>query len=213
MNNVETLVNVLDIVREGGAAYAAIGTDGSTGTELFCVAGSVARPGVYEVPFGTTLRALLELAGGVPSVPDGEIAAILLGGAAGSFVTAEHLDLPLTFEDARRDGVSLDSGTVTVFDGSVDLVAVALRIAAFFRDESCGKCVPCRVGTVRQEEALHRFARSRRSGVDRRGGRAARRHHRGHDRRLDLRPSGRPPGARPAPRSRSICSQQGRRAT
>ena len=163
VNNVETLLNVLDIVREGGAAYAAIGTDGSTGTKLFCVAGSVARPGVYEVPFGTTLRALLELAGGVPNVPyvpDGQIAAILLGGAAGSFVTAEHLDLPLTFEDARRAGVSLGSGTVTVFDGSVDLVAVALRIAAFFRDESCGKCVPCRVGTVRQEEALHRFAGS-----------------------------------------------------
>ena len=162
VNNVETLVNVLDIVREGGAAYAAIGTggsgsDGSTGTKLFCVAGSVARPGVYEVPFGTTLGALLELAGGTPA---GGIAAILLGGAAGSFVTAEQLDLPLTFEDARRAGVSLGSGAVTVFDGSADLAGTVLRIAAFFRDESCGQCVPCRVGTVRQEEALHRFARS-----------------------------------------------------
>ena len=160
VNNVETLVNVLDIVREGGPAYAAIGTGasgGSTGTKLFCVAGSVARPGVYEVPFGTTLRALLELAGGPPA---GEIAAILLGGAAGSFVTVEQLDLPLTFEDARRAGVSLGSGAVTVFDGSVDLSGVVLRIAAFFRDESCGQCVPCRVGTVRQEEALHRLARA-----------------------------------------------------
>ena len=160
VNNVETLVNVLDIVREGGTAYAAIGTggsDGSTGTKLFCVAGSVARPGVYEVPFGTTLGALLELAGGTPA---GGIAAILLGGTAGSFVTAEQLDLPLTFEDARRAGVSLGSGAVTVFDGSADLAGTVLRIAAFFRDESCGQCVPCRVGTVRQEEALHRFARS-----------------------------------------------------
>ncbi len=157
VNNVETLVNVLDIVREGGAAYAAVGTEGSTGTKLFCVAGRVARPGVYEVPFGTTLGALLDLAGGPP---EGEIAAILLGGAAGSFVTAEQLDLPLTFEDARRAGVSLGSGAVTVFDRSVDLAGTVLRIAAFYRDESCGQCVPCRVGTVRQEEALHRLARA-----------------------------------------------------
>ena len=75
-------------------------------------------------------------------------------------MTVEQLDLPLTFEDARRAGVSLGSGAVTVFDGSVDLAGVVLRIAAFFRDESCGQCVPCRVGTVRQEEALHRLARA-----------------------------------------------------
>ena len=152
VNNVETFANVPAIVLEGGAAFAATGTEGSTGTKLFCLAGSVVRPGVYEVPFGVTLRELIALAGG------GEPKAVLLGGAAGSFVTASQLDLPLTFEDARAAGVSLGSGAVTVFGESVDLADATRRIAAFFRDESCGQCVPCRIGTVRQEEALHRLA-------------------------------------------------------
>ena len=156
INNVETLVNVLEILRIGGPAYAEIGTEGSTGPRLFCLSGCVTTPGLYEVPFGTTLRALLDLAGGVR---DGRpLKAILLGGAAGSFVTADELDLPLTFEDSRAAGVTLGSGVVMVFDDTVNLVDIVLRIAAFFRDESCGQCVPCRVGTVRQEEALHRLA-------------------------------------------------------
>jgi NADH-quinone oxidoreductase subunit F len=83
--------------------------------------------------------------------------AALLGGAAGTFVTAEQLDLPLTFEGTRAAGASLGSGVVVVFDDTVDLPEILLRIAAFFRHESCGQCVPCRVGTVRQEEALERL--------------------------------------------------------
>src|SRR5690242_8130715 len=89
INNVETLVNVLDIVRDGGLAYAAIGTPDSTGTKLFCLCGHVTRPGLYEVTFGTTLRELLDLAGGVKG--GRPIQAIMLGGAAGSFVTADQL--------------------------------------------------------------------------------------------------------------------------
>ncbi|MCJ7832256.1 MAG: SLBB domain-containing protein, partial [Actinobacteria bacterium] len=115
------------------------------------------QPGLYEVPFGTTLRELLDMAGGVRD--GGQIQAILLGGAAGSFVTADQLDVPLTFEGTRAIGASLGSGVVLVFDQSVDMKDIVLRIARFFRDESCGQCVPCRVGTVRQEEALHRMAR------------------------------------------------------
>ncbi len=156
VNNVETFANVPAIVLAGGDAFAETGTEGSTGTKLFCLAGSVARPGVYEVPFGATLRDLIALAGGVEG--GGDPKAVLLGGAAGSFVTAAQLDLPLTFEDARTAGVSLGSGAVTVFGESVDLADATRRIAAFFRDESCGQCVPCRIGTVRQEEALHRLA-------------------------------------------------------
>ena len=156
VNNVETLVNVLEIVLEGGAAFASIGSEGSTGSKLFCLAGSVARPGVYEVPFGATIRDLLALAGGVTG--GGDPAAILLGGAAGLFVGADQLDLPLTFEDTRSAGATLGSGAVTVFGEGVELGAVVRRIAAFFRDESCGQCVPCRIGTVRQEEALYRLA-------------------------------------------------------
>jgi NADH-quinone oxidoreductase subunit F len=155
VNNVETLVNVLDIVREGGAAFARVGTEGSTGTKLFCLSGHVRRPGLYEVAFGVTLADVLALAGGVAG--SGRPRAILLGGAAGTFVTPERLDLPLTFEDTRAAGASLGSGVIMVFDDTVDMDDIVLRIAAFFRHESCGQCVPCRVGTVRQEEALQRL--------------------------------------------------------
>ena len=160
INNVETLINVLEVLRIGGAAYAAIGTEGSTGTRLFCACGSVARPGLYEVEFGATLRDVLELAGGVV----GELRAVLLGGAAGGFVGPDLLDAKLTFEDSRAGGYTLGSGVVMAFDRDVDLVDIVLRIARFFRDESCGQCVPCRVGTVRQEEALHRLVAGRTIG-------------------------------------------------
>ncbi len=156
VNNVETLVNVIDIVLEGGAAYAAIGTADSTGTRLFCLSGEVRRPGLYEVPFGTTLRQLLELAGGLHE--GRRLRAILLGGAAGSFVTEEHLDVQLTFAGVRAVGATLGSGVVLVLDDTTDLEGFVLRIARFFRDESCGQCVPCRVGTQRLEELLHRLA-------------------------------------------------------
>jgi NADH-quinone oxidoreductase subunit F len=152
-NNVETLVNVLPILTMGAPAYAAIGTRRSTGPKLFCVSGTVERPGVYELPFGATLGDLLVLAG----VRDG-LRAVLLGGAAGGFVRADELDIPLTFEGTREAGTTLGSGVVMAFDDSVPLPRLLLRIAEFFRDESCGQCVPCRVGTVRQEEALHRIA-------------------------------------------------------
>jgi NADH-quinone oxidoreductase subunit F len=155
VNNVETLVNVPSIVLEGGRAFAGIGTERSTGPKLFCVSGAVEDPGTYEVPFGTTLRQVLELAGGVS--PGRTLRAVLLGGAAGSFVTPKDLDLPLTFEDARVAGATLGSGVVVAIDESVDLGELLMVIAAFFRDESCGQCVPCRVGTVRQEEALARL--------------------------------------------------------
>ncbi|MGY3205275.1 NAD(P)H-dependent oxidoreductase subunit E [Streptomyces sp. TE5632] len=151
-NNVETLVNVLPILTMGAPAYAAIGTERSTGPKLFCVSGSVGRPGIYELPFGATLGELLELA----EVRDG-LRAVLLGGAAGGFVRADELDVPLTFEGTRQAGATLGSGVVMAFDDTVPLPRLLLRIAQFFRDESCGQCVPCRVGTVRQEEALTRI--------------------------------------------------------
>ena len=162
INNVETLVNVLEILRVGGLEYARIGTEESTGPRLFCLSGCVERPGVYEVEHGVTLREVLELAGGVRAGKT--LKAILLGGAAGSFVTPDDLDLRLTFEDTRAAGVTLGSGVVMAFDEDVDLADIVVRIAAFFRDESCGQCVPCRVGTVRQEEALTRLVAGRANG-------------------------------------------------
>ncbi|MGW7082528.1 NADH-ubiquinone oxidoreductase-F iron-sulfur binding region domain-containing protein [Streptomyces sp. NPDC054871] len=158
-NNVETLVNVLPILTMGAEAYAAIGTGKSTGPKLFCVSGSVERPGIYELPFGATLGELLALSG----MPD-NLRAVLLGGAAGGFVRPDELDIPLTFEGTRDAGTTLGSGVVLALDDTVPLPRVLLRIAEFFRDESCGQCVPCRVGTVRQEEALHRIVE--RTGAD-----------------------------------------------
>jgi NADH-quinone oxidoreductase subunit F len=159
VNNVETLINVLDIVVDGGAAFAATGTADSTGTRLFCLSGHVREPGLYEIPMGTTLRALLDLAGGLR---DGRtLQAVLLGGAAGSFVTERELDVPLSFEGTRAIGATLGSGAVIVFDDTIDMKQILLRIARFFRDESCGQCVPCRVGTKRQEEILERMLESR----------------------------------------------------
>ncbi len=159
VNNVETLVNVLEILNNGAAAFAATGTAESTGTRLFCLSGHVRAPGVYEVPMGTTLRALIDKAGGLPE--GRRLEAVLLGGAAGSFVTEKQLDVPLSFEGTRSIGATLGSGAVMVLDDTADLSSILLRIAAFFRHESCGQCVPCRVGTKRQEEILQRLLSSR----------------------------------------------------
>ena len=138
------------------------------------------------MPFGTTLRELLELAGGVAGGK--ELQAILMGGAAGGFLRPDELDLPLTFEAAREAKTTLGSGVVLVLDETVDLPRLLMRIAAFFRNESCGQCVPCRVGTVRQQESLARLVSGKtiggvaaRAGGDRRGGPV-------HARRVDLRP-------------------------
>ncbi|MEP7059120.1 MAG: NAD(P)H-dependent oxidoreductase subunit E [Actinomycetota bacterium] len=160
INNVETLINVLEVLRIGGDAYASIGSEGSTGPRLFCLSGHIGRPGVYEVDHGATLGEVIELAGG----PTNGIKAVLLGGAAGGFVGPDRLDVRLTFEDARAGGYTLGSGVVMVLGEDTDLVDLILRIARFFRDESCGQCVPCRVGTVRQEEAILRMVAGRTIG-------------------------------------------------
>ncbi|MBH01375.1 MAG: NADH-quinone oxidoreductase subunit E [Acidimicrobiaceae bacterium] len=156
VNNVETLANIPRIILNGGEAFAAEGTDQSSGTRLFCLSGRVALPGLYEFEFGATLGEILDAAGGFSG--PGNLKTVLLGGAAGSFVTQESIDLPLTFEDTRDAGVALGSGVIMVFSDTDELTKTVLRIAEFFRDESCGQCVPCRVGTVRQEELLIRIA-------------------------------------------------------
>ena len=156
VNNVETLLSVLEILRVGGPAYAAVGTAGSTGTRLFCLSGCVEVPGLYEYDFGVTLRDVIDGAGGVAG--GRPLQAVLLGGAAGVFVGPDALDMPLTFEAVRAAGATLGSGVVLVLDDTVSVPALLRRITRFFRDESCGQCVPCRVGTVRQEELVARLA-------------------------------------------------------
>ncbi len=153
INNVETLAAVPFIVREGPEAYRAWGTAESPGPKLFPISGDVARPGVYEAPFGITLGELLALAGG----PQGEVQAILLGGAAGFFVGPDALQVPLTLEDLRAAGLALGSAAVMVFNTQRDLRQVLLDVAHFFAEESCGKCYPCQLGTQRQYELLQRI--------------------------------------------------------
>ncbi len=154
INNVETLFNVPFIIEKGAADYRKIGTEKSPGSKLFCVSGDVEKPGVYEVPFGVTLRELLEMAGGVT----GNLQAVLFGGAAGAFATSDHLDVKLTFEDLRAVGLPLGSGVVMVFNETRDMRDVLKRLGHFFAHESCGKCYPCQMGTQRQLEILERVA-------------------------------------------------------
>ena len=155
VNNVETFANVPRILLEGGSAFSAVGTERSSGPKLFCLSGHVCRPGVYEAPFGATVRELIDLAGGVAGT--GELQAVLVGGAAGTFLGPDEIEVPFTFEGMRSVGAAVGSAVVMPFDSSVDLGCVLLRIADFFRDESCGQCVPCRVGTVRQQELIKRL--------------------------------------------------------
>ena len=156
INNVETLCNVPHIIRDGPEAFRNYGTSESPGPKLFCLSGDVARPGLYEVPFGVTLRHLIDnLAGGIVG---GSPQAVLLGGAAGAFATQADFDVPLTFEDLRNTGLPLGSGVLMAFNDTRDIRQVLKGLAHFFADESCGKCYPCQLGTQRQYEILSRAA-------------------------------------------------------
>jgi NADH-quinone oxidoreductase subunit F len=156
INNVETLCNVPLIISKGSTEYRKIGTEKSPGPKLFCVSGDVTRPGVYEVPFGVSLRDLLDMAGGVANQK--KMQAVLFGGAAGAFATPAHLDVKLTFEDLRAAALPLGSGVVMVFDERRDMRDSLARLGHFFAHESCGKCYPCQMGTQRQMEILNRMA-------------------------------------------------------
>lgn len=154
INNVETLVAGLAVVRVGLEAWTSLGTADSPGTKWFCLSGNVQKPGLYEVPFGYTVREMIDMAGGVPGGKG--IQAVLMGGAAGVFIGPDRLDTPLTYEDTRQNNIPLGSGVIMVFDETVDLRDVMYELSRFFAHESCGKCFPCQIGTQRQMEILHR---------------------------------------------------------
>jgi NADH-quinone oxidoreductase subunit F len=157
INNVETFCTVPLIAERGAAEYRKLGTERSPGPKLFCVSGQVQRPGLYEVPFGITLRHLLfDLAGGLK--PGRKLQAVLMGGAAGAFADEKDLDVILSFESLSAAGLPLGSGAVMVFDDTANMRDVLKRLAHFFADESCGKCYPCQLGTRRQFEILERAA-------------------------------------------------------
>lgn len=153
VNNVETLSTIPGIVEHGGEWFKQWGTEKSTGPKLVSVSGHIHRPGVYEINPGLTLRQLLEnFCGGVVS----NLQAVLMGGAAGTFLTPDQLDVCLTFEDLRAIRSTFGSGAIMVFNETADLRDVLRRLGRFFKHESCGKCFPCQLGTQRQMEILER---------------------------------------------------------
>jgi NADH-quinone oxidoreductase subunit F len=166
INNVETFCTVPLIGERGAAEYRKLGTEKSPGPKLFCVSGQIERPGLYEVPFGISLRHLLfDLAGGLK--PNRKLQAVLMGGAAGAFALEKHVDVILSFEALSAAGLPLGSGAVMVFDDTADMRQVLNRLGHFFADESCGKCYPCQLGTRRQHEILDRAAAGRSLAGDR----------------------------------------------
>jgi formate dehydrogenase beta subunit len=152
MNSVETLAHVPVIAERGAGWWKSQGVNGGSGLKFFAVSGHVERPGVYCVPMGSTARQLLELAGGVSG--GRALAAIQPGGASSNFLGRRGLDVPLDFDALAKAGSMLGSGAVVVLAEGTDLLAAATNVLRFFRDESCGKCVPCRAGSTKAHQIL-----------------------------------------------------------
>ena len=159
VNNVETLANLPWIIEHGGAAFAELGSEQSTGTRMFAVSGHVERPGVYEVEFGvTTFRDIIyaeEYAGGIAG--GRQLKCFIPGGASAPWFYEEHLDLPLDKAAVDQAGSMLGSGAIVVMDETTDAVAACHNLVRFFARESCGKCTPCREGTAWMEQILARI--------------------------------------------------------
>ena len=145
INNVETITNIPYIVGRGVDWFRQFGTEKSPGFKVFAVSGHVERPGIFEAPLGITMRELLEYAGGMRG--GGQVKFWLPGGSSVPMLTAEHLDIPLTYEEMAAAGTMLGTGTPMVFDNTVSVVKAVTRWAEFYQHESCGKCTPCREGT------------------------------------------------------------------
>ena len=156
LNNVETFANVPGIIRQGAGWYKGIGTDASSGTKTFALTGNVVNTGLVEVPMGTTLREVIFDIGG--GIPDGKkFKAVQIGGPSGGCLTEEHLDVPMDFDSLKKLGAIIGSGGLVVMDEDTCMVELARFFMNFTRNESCGKCTPCREGTKRMLETLERI--------------------------------------------------------
>jgi len=165
INNVETFANVPPIILKGPDWFAGIGTEKSKGTKVFALAGKIARTGLIEVPMGTTLRTIVEQMGG--GAPDGgQIKAVQTGGPSGGCIPAAHLDTPVDYESLAKLGSIMGSGGMIVMDQTTNMVDVARFFMEFCMDESCGKCIPCRAGTVQLHSLLTRFLNRRATAHD-----------------------------------------------
>ena len=158
INNVETFANVPVIFLKGSEWYKAIGTESSKGTKIFALAGNVKNTGLVEVPMGTTLREIVfDIGGGIPGRK--KFKAAQMGGPSGGCVPAQHLDLAIDYETVKEVGAIMGSGGLIVMDDSTSMVEIARYFMEFCQDESCGKCVPCRIGTKRMLDILTRITK------------------------------------------------------
>lgn len=157
INNVETYANVPTILRRGSEWFASIGTERSKGTKVFSLTGNVRNSGLIEVPMGTTLRTIVEDMGG--GVANGAVKAVQTGGPSGGCIPADRLDVPVDYDSLTQLGSIMGSGGMIVMDQSTNMVEVARFFMEFCMDESCGKCIPCRAGTVQMHSLLDRIAR------------------------------------------------------
>ncbi len=159
VNNVETLSNIPYIIEIGGDTYSKIGSPESPGIKLFSVSGHVKKPGVYELPMGTTLKEIIyNHCGGIRD--DKKLKAIIPGGVSAPVVTPDKIDCQMDFVNLSKVGSMFGSGAVIVFDETVDIVKVCLRVAKFFEHESCGKCTPCREGVSWMRAIIERISSS-----------------------------------------------------
>lgn len=163
INNVETYGAVPGIILGGSDHFKKVGTTGNSGTKVFSISGDVARGGVVEVPLGTTLREILEMAGGVTG---GAFKAAQTGGASGGCITSDHLDLPIDFESLTGIGTIMGSGGLVVLNDTRCVVDMARFFMGFCNDESCGKCTPCRSGTGQARLILDRICSGEAEGAD-----------------------------------------------
>ncbi|MDI6759888.1 MAG: NADH-quinone oxidoreductase subunit NuoF [Candidatus Brocadiaceae bacterium] len=156
INNVETLANVPIIIEKGAKWYSSIGTQGSKGTKVFALAGNVKNTGLVEVPMGTTLREIIfDIGGGIAK--GRKFKAAQVGGPSGGCIPEEYLDTPIDYESLQKVGAIMGSGGLIVVDDKTSMVEFARYFMNFVQDESCGKCVPCRIGTRRMLEILSRL--------------------------------------------------------
>ena len=164
INNVETFANVPRILRRGADWFASIGTEKSKGTKVFALAGKINHTGLIEVPMGTPLRTIVEDMGG--GAPEGKIKAVQTGGPSGGCIPAEHFDTPVDYESLSKLGSIMGSGGMIVMDESTKMVDVARFFMEFCMDESCGKCIPCRAGTVQLHGMLTKIIEKRATEAD-----------------------------------------------
>ena len=164
INNVETLANIATIINKGADWFASIGTEKSKGTKIFSLTGKIRNNGLIEVPMGISLREIVEEMGG--GVPDGKVKAVQTGGPSGGCIPVDALDTPVDYESLAKLGSMMGSGGMVVMDETTSMVEISQFYMEFCRGETCGKCIPCRAGTVQMYEALAKILNKQATQAD-----------------------------------------------